>query len=101
MTVSPEPKNGTEVMSQPIDDGVVLVEDVVVVRRSDVGWYCTIRGSTVLVSELQVAPGFLMPAEGQRGTIQLRAAALADLGLPEQSATRQRPLTTQYAERRN
>ena len=63
------------------DDDVVLVEDVVVVRRSDLGWYCTIQGRPVFIAALQVAPGFMMPAEGYRSPIEIRAAALQDLDL--------------------
>ena len=63
------------------DDAVVQVEDVEVVRRSDIGWYCTIQGRTVLVTVLQVAPGFLMPAEGRHGPIRIRGSALPDLQL--------------------
>ena len=63
------------------DDAVVQVEDVMVARRTDIGWYCSIQGRTVLVSLLQVAPGFLMPGEGRLGPIQLRASAVADLQL--------------------
>jgi hypothetical protein len=47
--------------------------DVLVVRRSDAGWFCEISDRPVFVGQLQLAPGTSVPSEGQRGAITLTA----------------------------
>jgi hypothetical protein len=68
-------------MSQSNGDGVAVVADVVVVRRSDFGWQCMIEGRPVFVANLQIPRGFVMPIEGQSGPVMLTAAAIHDLGI--------------------
>lgn len=63
-------------------DAVAVVTDVVVVRRSDVGWQCMIAGRPVFVASLQIPRGFRMPSEGERGPVMLTAAAVRDLDVP-------------------
>jgi hypothetical protein len=66
-------------MTHPDGSDVIVVEDVLVVRRREFGWQCEIAGEPVFVSTLQVAPGFVMPAEGTRGSIELTASAMGDV----------------------
>jgi len=54
---------------------VTTFRDVLVERRSDAGWFCEIEGRTVLVGRDQVAPGTMMPGEGQRGPVTLTTTA--------------------------
>lgn len=65
-------------MSQPNGEGVV-VADVLVVRRSDFGWYVEIEGHRTFLATLQIAPGCVMPPEGKRGSITVTAVAADDL----------------------
>lgn len=78
---SPEPKNGTDVMSHLDGSAVIVVEDVLVVRRTDFGWHCEIAGEPVFLSTLQIAPGFLMPADGEWGAVNLVATAANDVAV--------------------
>ena len=71
-------------MSYEYGPDVIVVEDVLVVRRSDFGWQCEIAGEGVFVSTLQVAPKFLMPLVGDRGPVKLIATAI-DLLSPRAS----------------
>jgi hypothetical protein len=71
--------NGTYVMTASVGTAVIVVENVLVVRRMDFGWHCEIAGEPVFVSTLQVASGFLMPEDGTRGAIKLRADAVDDM----------------------
>jgi hypothetical protein len=68
-------------MSHQSGDGIAELADVLVVRRSDFGWHCEVDGKQVFLSSLQIAPGFLMPADGTSGPIKLTTAALQDLNL--------------------
>ena len=61
------------------DGAVVVVEDVLVVRRTDFGWHCVLRGRQMFLAALQIAPNYLMPSEGERGTVTLTAEAAYDL----------------------
>lgn len=70
-------------MSQSNGNGIAMVADVAVVRRSDVGWQCMIEGRPVFVANIQIARGFVMPREGTTGPIMLTAAAIDDLKLPK------------------
>ena len=54
-------------------DGAVVVEDVLVVRRTDFGWLCVIRGRQMFLAGLQVAPDCLMPGAGERVTVTVTA----------------------------
>jgi len=74
-----ESKNGTRVMSQSNGDGVAVVADVVVVRRSDFGWWCEIAGLPVFFGAAQIAPDFLMPADGVRGPVKVVTSAVAPM----------------------
>lgn len=65
-------------MSHPNGDGITVVQ-AVVVRRTEFGWFCELDGKRVFVATLQIAPGFVMPVDGTRGSIELTAAAFADL----------------------
>jgi hypothetical protein len=47
--------------------------DVLVLRRSDAGWFCEISDRAVFVGQLQIAPGTSVPSEGQRGAMTLTA----------------------------
>jgi hypothetical protein len=60
-------------MLQPDDTAVIVVADVLVVRRSDFGWFCEVAGERVFFANLQIAPGFLMPGPGERGPIKVLA----------------------------
>lgn len=60
-------------------DGAVVVEDVLVVRRTDFGWHCVVRGRQMFLAGLQVAPDCLMPGAGERGTVTVTAEAAYDL----------------------
>lgn len=66
-------------MSPSTNDEVVLVADVVVVRRTDFGWQCMMEGRPVFVGALQIPRGFQMPVAGECGMLMLTAAAARDL----------------------
>ena len=66
-------------MDSPMGADVIVVEDVLVYRRSDFGWHCEIQGRSVFVANLQLAPGCEMPRQGQRGPVTLTRAAADDL----------------------
>jgi hypothetical protein len=66
-------------MSHAYGPDVIVVEDVLVVSRSEFGWQCEIAGERVFVSTLQVPARFLMPPPGQRGRVKLIAATAVDL----------------------
>jgi hypothetical protein len=59
----------------------VRVDDVLIVRRTDFGWFCEIEGQGVFLGSLQVVTGAMMPEIGERGTVTLTVAAAQDLGL--------------------
>ena len=63
-------------------DAVAAVTEVEVVRRSNFGWQCMIGGRPVFVASLQVARGFMMPGDGERGTVMLTQSAVRDLAIP-------------------
>ncbi len=60
-------------------DGAVVVENVLVVRRTDFGWHCVMRGRQMFLASLQIAPDCLMPGEGEHGTVMITAEAAYDL----------------------
>jgi hypothetical protein len=57
------------------------LDDVRVVRATDLGWTCEVHGRSVFVGRLQTVAGTSVPGVGQRGPITLTAAAARDLGL--------------------
>lgn len=59
----------------------VIVDDVLIVRRTDLGWLCEIESRPTFLGKLQIAPGSRVPNEGQRGPVTLTLAAAIDLGL--------------------
>jgi hypothetical protein len=59
----------------------VIVDDVLVVRQTDLGWLCEIESRPTFLGKLQVAPGTRVPHEGQRGSVTVTLAAAVDLGL--------------------
>ena len=59
----------------------VIVDDVLVVRQTDLGWLCEIESRPTFLGKLQIVPGSRVPNEGQRGPITLTLAAAIDLGL--------------------
>ena len=65
----------------PDPNPVVVLENVLVVKRSDYGWHCEIEGRQVFLVQGQLAPGTSMPAEGTRGRVTLTAMAAKDLNL--------------------
>jgi hypothetical protein len=67
--------------AQQMSFDAVIVDDVLVVRQTDLGWLCEIESRPTFLGTLQVAPGTSMPREGQRGPITLTLAAALDLGL--------------------
>ena len=79
-------------MTHPNGSDVIVVEDVLVVRRMEFGWQCEIAGEPVFVSTLQIAPDFLMPADGLRVPIKFRAGALDDIA-ENMRSTGQTPAT--------
>jgi hypothetical protein len=64
-----------------MEDATVIVDNVLIVRASDLGWLCEIDGERVFVGRLQVAPGAAMPAVGARGPVSLTVSGAYDLGL--------------------
>jgi hypothetical protein len=58
-----------------------VLDDVRVVRETDLGWTCDIGGRTVFVGRLQTVPGTTVPSVGERGRLTLSASAARDLGL--------------------
>jgi hypothetical protein len=69
-------------MSPPYGPDLIVVEDVLVLSRSEFGWQCEIAGEQVFVSTLQIAPCFHMPPPGVRGPVKLIAATAIDLLSP-------------------
>jgi hypothetical protein len=59
----------------------VTVPDVLIVRRTDFGWLCEIARQAVFLGTLQIAPGTLVPVDGERGPVTLTLSAARDLGL--------------------
>ncbi len=49
-------------------DALVL-HDVVVLYETDIGWLCQVGEARVFIAKLEIQPGVLMPAAGQRGTV--------------------------------
>jgi len=66
-------------MTHPDDPDVIVVEEVLVVRRSDFGWWCEIAGLPVFFGAAQIAPDFLMPADGVRGPVKVVTSAVAPM----------------------
>jgi hypothetical protein len=66
-------------MTPPDGSDVIVVEDVLVVRRSDFGWWCEIGGLPVFFGAAQIAPGFLMPPTGERGPVKVVTSAVAPM----------------------
>lgn len=64
-------------MGSPSD--VIVVGEVLVVRRTDLGWFCEVDGHRVFVANLQVASPSEMPAQGQRGPVALTRVGYRDL----------------------
>ena len=62
-------------------DAPFVLDDVHVVRETDLGWTCEIRGRTIFVGRLQTIPGTTVPRVGDRGRVTLTTAAARDLGL--------------------
>jgi hypothetical protein len=60
---------------------VIVVDDVLIVRRLEMGWLCEIEGRPAFLGKLQIVPGTRMPSEGRRGSVTITIAAAADLGL--------------------
>jgi hypothetical protein len=58
-----------------------VVDNVHVIRKLELGWFCEIEGKPCFVGKLQVVPGSSMPLEGKRGPMNIVASALQDLGL--------------------
>jgi hypothetical protein len=63
----------------PPDHAPTTFFDVLVVRRSDAGWFCEISDRPVFVGQLQLEPGTSVPSEGQRGTITLTAQGVEEV----------------------
>ena len=63
------------------DAAPFVIDDVRVVRQTDLGWTCQIAGRTVFVGRLQTVPGTSVPGVGERGRLTLTTAAARDLGL--------------------
>ena len=64
----------------PTDEAVVF-ENVLVARRSELGWHCVIDGRDVFLGQFQLAAGATMPREGERGRVALTETAAHDLNL--------------------
>jgi hypothetical protein len=64
-----------------VRDVPFVIDHVRVVRQTDLGWTCEIRGRTVFIGRLQVVPGSAVPEAGRDGQVTLTAAAARDLGL--------------------
>ncbi len=62
---------------------LVILDDVLVVRRTDNGWFCDVPKypHVRFIGVLQVALATPMPSEGSRGRVVLTASAASDLGL--------------------
>ena len=63
------------------DTPLFVVDHVRVVRETDLGWTCEIRGRTVFIGRLQVVSGSGVPPVGAPGRVTLTPAAARDLGL--------------------
>jgi hypothetical protein len=64
-----------------VRDAPFVVDDVHVVRATDLGWTCEIGGRTVFIGRLQIVPGTTVPGVGERGPITLTTTAARDLAL--------------------
>jgi hypothetical protein len=62
-------------------EGTVIVDEVLIVRQTDFGWFCEIDGAPLFVGRLQIPPGTEVPPVGQRGSLTLTVNAARDLGL--------------------
>jgi hypothetical protein len=47
--------------------------NVLVLRRSDAGWFCEIEDRQVFLAQRRVSPGTHMPSEGRRGPVSVTA----------------------------
>ena len=63
------------------EDDAVVFENVLVTRRSDVGWHCVIDGRAVFVGHHELAQGCTMPQEQHHGRVVLTARAARNLNL--------------------
>jgi hypothetical protein len=59
----------------------VVIDDVLIIRATDLGWLCEIDGERIFVGRLQVAPGTTVPPVGGRGLLALTPSGAHDLGL--------------------
>ena len=69
----------------------VILDDVLVVRRLDGGWFCDVpkHPHVRFIGALQIAPSTAMPCEGMRGRVTVTASAAHDLGVaPPSRASR-------------
>jgi hypothetical protein len=57
----------------------VCIQNVLVVRQSEFGWYCQHEDRPLFIARGQVPPGIQPPAEGTRGVVEVHAFAIADL----------------------
>jgi hypothetical protein len=69
------------------DSAPFVVDDVRVVRHTDLGWTCEIGGRTIFVGRLQIVAGSSVPRVGDRGRLTLTRAAARDLGLLDLAAS--------------
>lgn len=68
-------------------DAPFVLDDVRVVRETDLGWTCEIQSRTIFVGRLQIVAGTTVPRVGERGRITLTAAAARDLGVLDLATT--------------
>jgi len=59
-----------------MDERIVSLTYVLVLRHTDFGWHCEQNGRPLFIACGQVAPGTPMPAIGTRGTVQVRDFAV-------------------------
>jgi hypothetical protein len=59
-----------------VPPGPETLSDVLVIHRTDLGWFCEIDDRRVFIAQLQVEPGTNMPVEGRRGSITIASHAV-------------------------
>jgi len=61
----------------------VILDDVLVVRRTDSGWFCDVpkHPRVRFIAVMQVAPATSVPSEGRRGPIAVTPSAASELGI--------------------
>ncbi len=64
-------------------NGLVVLDDVLIERRTDAGWHCDVPSHprVRVLTVAHIAPATPMPSEGTRGRVVITAAAAHELGI--------------------